>query len=61
MQAHQIISIVEGDFSDCGAARVSQVGVTVVDRESAETYEGVQRIIIHHARYLHEYVLNLDE
>lgn len=46
MQAHQIISIVEGDFSDRGAARVRQVGVTVVDRESAETYEGVQRIVI---------------
>lgn len=46
MQAHQIISIVEGDFSNCGTARIRQVGVTVVDRESAETYGGGHRVII---------------
>lgn len=45
MQAHQTIGIVEGDFSDRGTARVRQVGVTVVDRQSTETYERVQRII----------------
>lgn len=39
MQAHQTIGIVEGDFSDRGAARVRQVGVTVVDGQSAETCE----------------------
>lgn len=44
-QPHQVVGIVDGDLSDGGAARVRQVGVTVVDRESAKTYERVQRII----------------
>lgn len=43
-QAHQTIGIVEGDFSDCGTARVRQVGVTVVDGQGTETCEQVQRI-----------------
>lgn len=44
MQAHQTIGIIEGDFSDRGTARVRQVGVTVVDGQSAETCKTVQRI-----------------
>lgn len=45
MQSHQVIGIINCDLSDGGAARVRQVGVTVVDRESAETYMGVWWII----------------
>lgn len=44
IEAHQTIGIVEGDFPHGGTARVRQVGVTVVDRQSAETCERVQRI-----------------
>lgn len=45
MQPHQVVGIVDSDLADGGAAGVRQVGVTVVDRESAETYEGEQKII----------------
>ncbi len=31
MQPHQVVGIVDGDFSDGSAAGVSQEGVTVVD------------------------------
>lgn len=37
MQPHQVVGIIDGDLSDAGAAGVRQVGVTVVDGESAET------------------------
>lgn len=42
-QPHQSIGIIESDFSDGGTARVRQVGVTVVDGQSAETCQKVQR------------------
>lgn len=45
MQPHQVVGIVDSDLSDAGAAGVRQVGVTVVDRESAKTYKRVQRTI----------------
>lgn len=45
MQPHQVVGIIDCDLADGGTARVRQVGVTVVDGESAETCEGVQEII----------------
>lgn len=45
MQPHQVVGVVDGDFSDGGTAGVRQVGVTVVDRESAETWKIAQRIL----------------
>lgn len=45
MQPHQVVGIIDGDLSDAGAAGVRQVGVTVVDGESAETQKTIERTI----------------
>lgn len=34
---YQVVSVIERDFSYGGAARVSQVGIIVVDGECTET------------------------
>lgn len=44
MQSHQVIGIINCDLSDGGAARVGEVGVTLVYREGTETYEAGQWI-----------------
>lgn len=45
MQPHQVVGIIDGDLPDAGAAGVRQVGVTVVDGESAETYKTAEGTI----------------
>lgn len=52
MQPHQVVGVVDGDFSDGGTAGVRQVGVTVVDRESAETWKIAQRILYFFSCYI---------